>query len=744
MRLLTAGWCVVVGLCLAAAPAFAQTIQGAASAAPEETYPTLDRTTTRAPAADFAGLREVAEDEGRVRAIVGLRVAFTPEGALSETRRDAQHGAIADATETVRDTLHGTPHQVIHTYRILPFIAVELSPAALDKLEAAGVAATISEDVARAPTLASSTGIVEAKESWSVGRAGTDWAVAVLDTGVQKTHPFLQQSATTSKVLSEACYSGGGDCPGGTTSSTAAGSGAPCTYAPDACRHGTHVAGIAAGKGSTFSGVARGGRLISIKVFSRFDGPTDCGPGEDPCALSFDSDQLAGLQRVFALRNTFDIAAANLSLGGGSFTSTCDSNPLKPAIDNLRSAKIATVISSGNDGFGNAVNAPGCISTAITVGATDDNDTVATFSNSSTVVDLFAPGVSIDSSVPTGTGPGGTDFDNFDGTSMAAPHVAGAWAIARQVSPTSTVTQVEDALDATGKPVTDALANPQITRDRIRVFSAAANLRHTGFRVSETWGPSPGLSIASDGVGLARRTSGTPNPTTPPINASFTLTGIPVGARIRRAYVVYQTIGAADPSFRFEGVDRTATLVGGSGQHTCWATNDGGAYRTYRYVVPSGVVTGNGAYTIGRIGGTNTINGRSDGQGASLVVVWDFPGSDRSGRAYLRFGGMTARPGGAAMSHTFTGLTIPSGTVNRRLHVGIGDGETFNDPAMLFQGSAITPANFWSGSEGNYWDDAPIALPVGALPAGATTRTNSQAAGSECLTWAYAGLTYQN
>jgi hypothetical protein len=433
-----------------------------------------------------------------------------------------------------------------------------------------------------------------------------------------------------------------------------------------------------------------------------------------------------------------------MSLGGGQFTSTCDGDPLKAAIDNLRSAGIATVISSGNDGFSNAVSAPGCISTAITVGATDDSDTVALFSNSSSVVDLFAPGVSIDSSVPTGTGPGGTNFDNFEGTSMAAPHVAGAWAIARQVSPTSTVTQVENALDETGKPVTDTLASPQITRDRIRVFSAAANLRQTGFRVSETWGPADGLRVASDGVGLARRTNSTPNPGTPAINATFNLTGIPVGARIRRAYVVYQTIGAADPSFRFEGVDRTATLVGGSGQFNCWNTNNGGAYRTYRYVVPSGVVTGNGTYTIGRIGATNTINGRSDGQGASLVVVWDFPGSDRSGRAYLRWGSMTGRPGGAAMSHTFTGLTIPSGTINRRLHVGIGDGEPFNDPAMLFNASAITAANFWSGTEGRFWDDDAIALPAASLPAGATSRTNSQAATGECLTWAYAGLAYQN
>ncbi len=736
----------MLGLGIGAAPAFAQAVQGAASPPPEETYATVDRTDTRAPAADFASLRAIAEADGRVRAIVGLRVAFTPEGALSAPSRDVQHTAIADATEAVRRALRGTPHTVTHTYRLVPYIAVELSTAALDRLEAEGVAATLHEDVARAPTLAQSTRIVEADEAWTVGRAGNGWAVAVLDTGVQKTHPFLQHSPGVSKVISEACYSGGGDCPGGGTTSTAAGSGENCTYAANGCRHGTHVAGIAAGKGTVAtSGVARNGRLISIQVFSRFDGADCANAGEDPCTLSFDSDQLAGLQRVFALRNTFDIAAANMSLGGGSFNAACDDNPLKPAIDNLRSVKIATVIASGNDGFTNAVNAPGCISTAITVGATDDDDVVALFSNSSSLVDLFAPGVAINSSVPTGTGPGGSNFDEFEGTSMAAPHVAGAWAIARQSSASATVTQVETAFDGTGKPITDTLASPPITRDRIRAFSAAAQLRHSGFRIADNWGPAAGLSVASDGVGLARRTNANQNPTSPPVNGTFNISGISPGARIRRAYVVYQTIGAPDPNFRFEGANRTATLIGGSGQFTCWSTNNGGAYRTYRYLVPAGVVTGNGSYSISGVGGTNNpITGRSDGQGASLVVVWDKPGVVRDGRAYLRWGAMTARPGGAAMSHTFTGLTVPSAPVTPRLNVGIGDGEPLNDPAMLFNGSAVTPANSWSGSEGTYWDDRAIGLSAGALPAGTTSRTNSQGATGECLTWSYAALSYKN
>jgi hypothetical protein len=90
----------------------------------------------------FSRLRAIAEADGRVRAIVGLRVAFTPEGALSAARREVQHGAIVEATDDVRRALRGTPHRVIHTYRLVPYVAVELSRAALDRLDANGVVAS--------------------------------------------------------------------------------------------------------------------------------------------------------------------------------------------------------------------------------------------------------------------------------------------------------------------------------------------------------------------------------------------------------------------------------------------------------------------------------------------------------------------------------------------------------------------------------------------------------------------------
>ena len=239
---------------------------------------------------------------------------------------------------------------------------------------------SIEEDSLLKPMLEESVPLVGAPQAWSQGFSGSGQTIAILDTGVDKDHPFLR-----GKVVSEACYSGRGRgeslCPGGVAQSTGPGSGLPCSDPElSSCYHGTHVAGIAAGKGPDFSGVARDANLISVQVFSKF-GPDDCSDedeeeeSDEPCIKASASDVISGLERVLELSDRFDIAAVNLSIGSeGAFPGECDNanSARKAAVDNLRAVGIATISSSGNEESSTGIGAPACISSVVSVGSTDD------------------------------------------------------------------------------------------------------------------------------------------------------------------------------------------------------------------------------------------------------------------------------------------------------------------------------------------------------------------------------------
>ncbi len=409
-----------------------------------------------------------ARQDGTVRVIVQIgNTGYKSIGTLPSARAvGSQRQAIAKAQDMLLARLEPSGPTLVRRFRNIPYLAMEVDAAALSDLLQNPEVISVQEDLPVPPSLAVSTSIIGAPDAWDAGYSGSGQAVAVLDTGIQKTHPFL-----SGKVVSEACYSTNSSansssslCPGGVENSTATGSALNCDVSIPGCDHGTHVAGIVAGKGTSFSGVAKDADLISIQVFSRIDDPVFC--GVPSCVGSWTSDQIQALERVLELSATIDIASVNLSLGGRAYTTTesCDLNnaAMKTAIDNLRSVDVATVIASGNYSRINAISAPGCISTAISAGSTNDTEAISGFSNEANFLSLYAPGAGIWSSVPF------NHFSSKSGTSMATPHVAGAWAILKQRAPATSVDTALLALQTTGVPITSTLGTWTTSRIRAR------------------------------------------------------------------------------------------------------------------------------------------------------------------------------------------------------------------------------------------------------------------------------------
>ncbi len=399
------------------------------------------------------GLLAQAQANGTVRVIVGLNRRYdliTGTGDEDDTQMGAQFQLAQQGRSVVLSGLQQTNAQVQIASEslnwVIPFVAMEVDSAGLQYLFTAPEVASVEEDRQLEMHLNSSLPVIGAPTVRTNGFTGAGQTVAVLDTGVQANHEFLN-----GRVVAEACFTVS-FCPGSASTAYGAGAAYPSRcilyYGDNGCSHGTHVAGIIAGNNTSLSGgepqygVAPGASIIAVNVFSY---GSSSGPGAS------DSNIISGLNYVYSQRNNFNIAAVNMSLGtSDGFTGKCDvlSPAMVQATKLLSKAKIATIVSSGNSNYSNGISYPACLSTVVSVGSTTDADAVSYFSNRANFLSLFAPGSSIQSSVLPGA------YDYYNGTSMAAPHVAGAYAVLRQIDPNASLSKILSTLKSTGVKIT--------------------------------------------------------------------------------------------------------------------------------------------------------------------------------------------------------------------------------------------------------------------------------------------------
>jgi len=397
-----------------------------------------------------------------------------------------QKAAVAAALNSVKPALAGANIKSVRTFRTLPLISATVDQSQLmDLLSDASVQSVhLVEREQRDPAFAASTNSfsgetaqganaqlsIEVADAWADGYDGTGYTVAIIDGGINTAHPMF-----AGRTVGAACFSGDygetyvNKCPSGQSPQIGVGAASNCPAGSTRCDHGTHVASVAVGNDGVNYGVARGAMLMPIDVFSEESDPDECSPSLAPCEFTDSEAVLRALDYINENVETYNIASVNLSVGGSNRDGYCDDDPRKPVIDMLRQKGVAVVISAGNSGITGQISSPACISSALGVGATNDGASVATFSNFANTLDFMAPGVSVRGASATGTG-----FGTRSGTSMAAPHVAGAWAVMRSAFPEGDFDEMENALKTTGISV--SRVDSGVTVPKIRVARAISLL----------------------------------------------------------------------------------------------------------------------------------------------------------------------------------------------------------------------------------------------------------------------------
>lgn len=395
------------------------------------------------PAKIGSAVRSSVEQRGDARVVVALKDSLPPR--QKTVGGAARNRTIERRQEEVLSTVSPSEFRTTHRYESVPALAGTVtSAAALDRLAQHPSVRRIDLDVGGHGSLDTSVEIVRADRWHDEDVTGTGTTVAVLDSGIDSDHDDLADD-----LLHEACFlnfHGEGQCPNGRDRQMGPGA------AEDDNGHGTSVTGIISSRGlQAPRGVAPDAEIVAIKVLNADN------------RFSSYSELIEALD--YLINNPgLGVRAVNMSLGtDAQFSSECDDETSwnmagASAVNTLRSQGTVVVASSMNQGSSIAMASPACLSGVVSVGATNDEDEVASFTNSNQFLDLMAPGVGVETSAI------GNETSSFSGTSAAAPHATACAALLLDAGTDSTAAGIEASLRESPVQVTDPKNNLSFPR----------------------------------------------------------------------------------------------------------------------------------------------------------------------------------------------------------------------------------------------------------------------------------------
>jgi subtilisin family serine protease len=285
---------------------------------------------------------------------------------------------------------------------------------------------------------------IKAEAAWLKTKGSTSTVIAVIDTGTDFTHPDLKDNIwkNPGEIANDGIDNDGNGYIDDVNGWNFFDNLKDPYWGPGEDDHGTHVSGTIAGRANTIGviGVAPNVKIMPLKFIGPFGGSLD--------------DAIEAINYAKAK----GVKISNNSWGGGPYS--------QALYDTIKNSNSLFVAAAGNDGT-NADTTPMYpaaynLSNILSVAAINNTGNLASFSNyGATSVDVAAPGVSILSTIPE------NNYDYFNGTSMATPHVTGTAALVTAVNPTFTPLQIKDKIMATvtklssltGKTVTGGLIN---------------------------------------------------------------------------------------------------------------------------------------------------------------------------------------------------------------------------------------------------------------------------------------------